>query len=60
VSNATKEAHPEIPWSAMVALRHRIAHDYFSLDLLRMWDIVQNDLPVLVEKLEPLVPSEET
>ena len=37
VSNATKEAHPEIPWSAIVALRHRIAHDYFSLDLLRIW-----------------------
>jgi uncharacterized protein with HEPN domain len=36
VSNATKEAHPEIQWSAIVALRHRIAHDYFSLDLLRM------------------------
>jgi uncharacterized protein with HEPN domain len=44
VSNATKEAHPEISWSAIVALRHRIAHDYFSLDLLRIWDIVQNDL----------------
>jgi len=60
VSDATKEAHPEIPWSAIVALRHRIVHDYFSLDLLRIWDIVQNDLPVLVEKLEPLVPPEET
>ena len=43
----------------MVALRHRIAHDYFSLDLLRIWDIVQNDLPVLIERLEPLVPVDE-
>jgi uncharacterized protein with HEPN domain len=59
VSNATKEAHPEIPWSAIVALRHRIAHDYFSLDLLRIWDIVQNDLPALVETLEPIVPVDE-
>jgi uncharacterized protein with HEPN domain len=60
VSDATKEAHPEIPWGAIVALCHRIAHDYFSLDLLRVWDIVQNDLPALIEKLEPLVPADET
>ena len=43
----------------MAALRHRIAHDHFSLDLLRIWDIVQNDLPGLIDRLEPLVPVDE-
>ncbi len=59
VSEATKNAHPEIPWVAIIALRHRIAHDYVRLDLLRIWNIVQNDVPELIEKLEPLVPPEE-
>ena len=40
VSNETKAAHPEIPWDQIVALRHRIAHDYFHLDLVRIWTIV--------------------
>ncbi|MCZ7624855.1 MAG: DUF86 domain-containing protein [Candidatus Methylomirabilis sp.] len=25
----TKAAHPTIPWDQMIAMRHRIAHDYF-------------------------------
>ncbi len=59
ISQETKEAHPEIPWPTIVALRHRIAHDYFGLDLVRVWEIVTKDLPALSAVLEPLVPSEE-
>lgn len=39
VSDETKATHSAIPWPRMVALRHRIAHDYFRLDLLRVWEI---------------------
>lgn len=60
VSAETKEAHREIPWPEIVALRHRIAHDYFHLDLLKIWEIVQNDIPDLLASIEPLVPPEET
>ncbi len=59
ISDAMKAAHPEIPWQDIVALRHRIAHDYFHLDLVRIWQIVQEDVPVLIQLLEPLVPPEE-
>lgn len=31
VSDVTRAAHPAIPWDRMVAMRHRIAHDYFHL-----------------------------
>lgn len=59
VSDETRAAHPEIPWEQIVALRNRIAHDYFRLDLVRIWEIVQEDVPALIEMLEPLVPPEE-
>lgn len=58
VSDETKAAHLEIPWSRIVALRHRIAHDYFHLDLLKMWQIVQEDVPALIAMIEPLIPPE--
>lgn len=59
ISDETKTAHPEISWHAIIAFRHRIAHDYFRLDLLRVWEIVQNDVPALMALIEPLVPPEE-
>lgn len=59
VSEEMRNAHPEIPWLQIIALRHRIAHDYFHLDLVRMWDIVQHDIPALILLLEPLIPPEE-
>lgn len=60
VSDETKAAHPEIPWPQIIALRHRIAHDYFHLDLLRVWEILQDDIPQLIAIIEPLVPPEES
>ncbi|MCS7078442.1 MAG: DUF86 domain-containing protein [Chloracidobacterium sp.] len=48
VSDETKAAHPEISWPQIIALRHRIAHDYFHLDLVKMWQIVQEDVPTLI------------
>jgi uncharacterized protein with HEPN domain len=59
VSDEMKAAHPEIPWRDIVALRHRIAHDYFHLDLVRIWQIVLEEVPTLIRLLEPLVPPEE-
>lgn len=59
MSDEVKAAHPEIPWREIVALRHRIAHDYLHLDLVRIWQIVQEDVPVLIRLLEPLIPPEE-
>jgi uncharacterized protein with HEPN domain len=49
------EAHPEIPWSAVTGMRHRIVHDYFAVDYQRLWDTVRSDLPPLIEQLEHLL-----
>lgn len=59
VSAETRNAHPDIPWSQIVAVRNRIAHEYFRLDLLKVWEIVENDIPALIAAIEPLVPPEE-
>lgn len=58
ISDEARAAHHEIPWPRIVALRHRIAHDYFRLDLVKVWEIVSKDIPALITALEPLVPPE--
>jgi uncharacterized protein with HEPN domain len=34
---------PEIPWSKIVNLRHRISHDYRTINWATVWDIIQNE-----------------
>jgi len=54
VSVEFREAHPEIPWKAIVGMRSKVVHDYFSVDDDVIWDTIKNDLPDLVKELEQL------
>ena len=38
-------------------MRNQLAHGYFSVNLDIVWNTVRNDLPALLERLEPLVPD---
>lgn len=58
VSAEIKEAHPKIPWSKIIGMRNRLVHGYFSVDMERVWETVTRDIPLLIRKLEPLVPPE--
>lgn len=56
ISEGLKEQHPEVPWRPMAGMRNRIVHEYFRLDLERIWQTVQEDIPALVAIIEPLIP----
>jgi uncharacterized protein with HEPN domain len=47
ISPEFKETHPEIPWSAIVGMRHRLVHEYFRIRVQKVWDVVRDDLPKL-------------
>lgn len=59
ISNELRAAHPEIPWRKVAGFRDVVVHDYFGVDLREVWRIIQDDLPALIQMLEPLVPPEE-
>jgi uncharacterized protein with HEPN domain len=50
---------PDIPWDDIVAMRHRLVHAYFDINLDILWKTVKEDLPELLRALEPFVPPEE-
>ena len=50
------DAHSEIPWKAIVGMRHKVVHDYMNVDEDVVWDTVLKELPPLVAKLEKIVP----
>ena len=49
--------HPEVPWSLVYAMRNRVAHGYFKIDLEIVWRTIQDDLPQLEKQLRPLRSS---
>lgn len=40
-----------IEWRRIIGLRNRIVHDYFSIDVEIVWEIVKKDLPIFKSKL---------
>ena len=54
ISEEFKAEHPEFEWVDIVGFRHRLVHGYDVIDYDIMWDIIQNDLPVLLGHLEAL------
>lgn len=51
-----KEKHP-LRWTQMKALRNRIVHHYEGINLRTVWDIVQDDIPTLIEELTEILDS---
>lgn len=39
-------------------MRHKIVHDYFSIDMDIVWDVVKVELPVLIPKLAILLKEQ--
>ncbi len=58
VRSETIAAHPNIPWRQIVGMRNRLVHGYFDVNLRRLWETVQQDIPRLIQQLEAIVPPE--
>jgi len=47
LSDDLKAAHLEIEWERIAAFRNVLVHDYLGIDVERVWDITQRDVPEL-------------
>lgn len=52
VSEATRAAHPEIPWREIVGMRNRLIHAYPDVNLELVWAVIERDGPELRRTLE--------
>ena len=59
VNIQTKETNAHIPWADIVGMRNHLVHEYFRINLLRVWETVKRDIPILVSQLETLVPPDD-
>jgi uncharacterized protein with HEPN domain len=53
-----KDNLSHIPWRSMAGLRDVVVHEYDDLDFRTVRDIVEKELPTVLEDLLPLLPPE--
>lgn len=55
VSHQFCQSHPEIPWRAIVGMRHKVVHDYLNVDEEILWDTASQEMLPLLRQLERIV-----
>jgi uncharacterized protein with HEPN domain len=45
----------QIPWRQVIATRNRLTHAYLGIDPDTVWSIIQDDVPVLRQRLAGLL-----
>jgi len=52
ISKEVIDANPDIPWSRMIGLRNKGAHDYGEILTDRIWLIASKSIPELIDLLK--------
>jgi uncharacterized protein with HEPN domain len=55
LSTALKEKYSDVPWQQIIATRHRIIHEYFHVNYVTVWGIVQDNLPELSIQIDKIL-----
>ncbi|MBI2929206.1 MAG: DUF86 domain-containing protein [Verrucomicrobia bacterium] len=59
LSDATRQAIPELPFRRMRGMRNIVAHDYANVDLKIVWEVATVHVPEVCEVLEKFFASQD-
>ena len=64
IPESVRNRYSQIPWKDIAGMRDKLIHEYFGVELKRVWAIVKKDIPFLkplfekiMENLEPKGPT---
>ena len=55
IPDSVKKRYPRIPWKKMAGMRDKLIHEYFGVDLRRVWNTVKKDIPELKPMFEKIL-----
>lgn len=58
LSTDLKNEYTEISWKDVIGMRHKLIHDYFGVDLKRVWRTIEKDIPRLKNVIEKILKKQ--
>lgn len=55
-----RSSHDEVPWQAMIDMRHVLVHGYYHISPDKLWGTIMNDLDDLRPYIEQYIKELET
>ncbi len=55
ITRRLRDQHPDIEWAEIVAMRNRLVHGYWDIDLKQVWAVITKEIPPLAARLQQLL-----
>ena len=55
-----REKIQQIPWKEVVAMRNKVVHEYFDVNVPIVWETVQTDIPTLKKNIQNALKNTES
>ncbi|MBS7247329.1 MAG: DUF86 domain-containing protein [Candidatus Jordarchaeales archaeon] len=55
IPNSVRNSYSQIPWKDMAGMRDKLIHEYFGIDLKRIWKTIKEDIPNLKPLFEKIL-----
>lgn len=47
IPRSIREKYPDVPWKDISGMRNKVIHEYFGVNLRKVWETVKTDIPSL-------------
>ena len=55
ITKEYKTEHSQLSWKQIEGMRHILVHGYFSISADILWDVIENDIPMLISTIEEYI-----
>ena len=57
VSEKTRAKNVRVPWQDIAGMRNKLIHDYFGVDIEKVWLTVKKDIPELKKEIDRILKT---